>query len=68
VTENQRINTVVETICQQGCCYVNEILRDADYRANCQPLLKLDAVEREDVINELKSVMSVYNESGNCDI
>lgn len=68
MTKNQHINTVVETICQRGCRYVNEILRDSDYRANCEPLLKLDAAEQDTVINELKSVMSVYNETGNCDI
>jgi len=65
---NRRLNAVVEDICQRGCRYVNGILVDAEKRRACEALRKLNSSERATVMSELKAVMSVYNETGSCDI
>ena len=64
----KRVSTVVESICERGCQYVNTILQDARKRADCRPLLNLSSAEQATVIDELKSVMSVYEQTGSCDI
>ena len=68
VLKNKRVSTVVEIICERGCRYVNAILQDARKRASCRPLVTLSSAEQASVIKELKSVMSVYDKTGSCDI
>ena len=63
-----RIEDTVEVICQRGCRYVNSLLADPQKLAACDDLDRLDERERGQVIEELRSVMAVYQTTGSCDI
>ena len=64
--KDQRLDNVVETICMRGCRYVNAILDDMDIRSACFELTALDVGDRDQVLNELRCVMSVYQRAGSC--
>ncbi len=66
--KSSRIDRVTHLICQRGCQYVNLILNDKKAQQDCSELLNLSGNEKEVVIQELKSVMSVYDQSGNCSL
>ena len=65
---NSQVDKVIHSICQRGCKYVNTILQESCEAEGCQELQKLNRLEKSLVIEELKSVMSVYNQSGNCKV
>ncbi|MDJ0881258.1 MAG: hypothetical protein QNJ56_06370 [Gammaproteobacteria bacterium] len=64
--KNKQMNRVVDSICHRGCRYVNTLLMDVDARRSCQELQDLNADQQIGVLRELKSVMAVYNKTGNC--
>ncbi len=66
--KNSRIDRVTHSICERGCRYVNAILHDKKAQQNCGELLKLNRDEQKTVIKELKSVMSVYDQTGSCSV
>ena len=63
-----RIEDTVEIICQRGCRYVNKLLADPAQQQACSDLDCLDDRERGQVLEELRSVMAVYQITGSCDI
>lgn len=64
----RRIDDTVEVLCQRGCRYVNRLLDSAEQQAACRDLDRLSERERGQVIEELRSVMAVYQTTGSCDI
>jgi hypothetical protein len=66
--ENSQVDKVIHSICQRGCKYVNTVLQESCETQGCQELQKLNRVEQSLVIEELKSVMSVYNQTGSCKV
>lgn len=63
----QEIDQAVDSICKQGCQYVNSVLQDDEARVECAELAKLGDEELAVVLAELKSVMSVYAQTGSCE-
>jgi hypothetical protein len=62
------IEQAVDTICNQGCQYVNALLENDSVRNECSALAILCAEEQSIVLQELASVMSVYAQTGSCEI
>lgn len=66
--KKSRIDSVLNSICGRGCGYVNKVLNDKQVQQGCSELLELDLSDRNAVIDELKSVMSVYDQTGSCGV
>ncbi len=64
----QEIDQAIDSICNQGCQYVNAVLKDVSVRQDCNELAPLCEEDQAVVLTELKSVMSVYDQTGNCEI
>lgn len=64
---NPRVDHVVDLICKRGCRYVNQVIDEGDEACNCRELHQLKPSEQHKVIEELKVVMSVYNQTGSCE-
>jgi hypothetical protein len=62
------IDKAIDSICNQGCQYVNSVLEDDVARVECADLAKLRDEELAIVLAELRSVMSVYAQTGNCEV
>jgi hypothetical protein len=65
---NSRVENAVESICNRGCRYVNSILSSSEIQQDCLELKALDSSEQQVVIEQLSSVMAVYDQTGSCDI
>ena len=63
---SSRVDKVINSICKQGCRYVNTVISESCEKSGCHELEMLSRSERSLVIKELKSVMSVYNKTGSC--
>ena len=59
---------VLEELCAQGCQRVNLLLADNALQQQQTYLQQLCDTDREWVLHELKSVMSVYALAGSCSI
>ena len=64
----KQVDQAVESICDRGCRYVNTILNDDAARTDCEALSGLGEDEMFAVLKELKTVMSVYDQTGSCEI
>jgi hypothetical protein len=64
----QEIDQAVDSICNQGCQYVNSVLEDYVTRVGCHELAELADDEQAIVLAELRSVMSVYAQTGSCEV
>lgn len=64
--KNSRIDSALDSICGRGCSYVNKVLKDKQAQQGCSELIKLSRSDQNLVINELKSVMSIYDHTGSC--
>jgi len=58
----------VEAICTRGCQYVYALLSDEKFRVECIELKTLAPDQQTVIIRELEEVMSVYQQSGGCQI
>ena len=65
---NEHVEQAVLSICNRGCQYVNSVLADDDIRTNCKELVALPSSDQDAVLEELKSVMSVYDQTGSCEV
>lgn len=65
-TSQQRIDFVVEALCQRGCRRVNQLLAVFDSGKEVPEFRSLASRERSAVVEELRQVMSVYDKP--CDI
>lgn len=53
-------DTLIETICAQGCISVNKTINQLEKDQCPAGLSQLNSSERQSVLSELKSVMDVY--------
>ena len=51
---------LIEEVCGQGCIQVNQTISQLEKGQCPEQLEKLNSLERETVLKELKSVMDVY--------
>ena len=58
----------VEAICKRGCQYVYALLNDDNSRVECIELNALAPHQQVVIIQELQEVMSVYQQSGGCEV
>ncbi len=58
------LQTIVETICEQGCREVNMIIDDIENGGSHPMMEKLSAQEQHQVLRELQSIMAVYTSCG----
>lgn len=54
---------IVEAFCETGCQNVNEVIEKLEGDAHLEETVELSEQEKILVLNELKSVMSVYDNS-----
>lgn len=57
----QHLQAVVETICNTGCQRVNEIIDILDHCGETSEINHLSENERDQVLAELRHIMSVYD-------
>ncbi len=65
--KSSQVDSAVDVICNRGCRYVNAVINDSSAQQSCQELLSLNNTEKVVVIEELRSVMSVYDQTGSCE-
>ena len=58
----EHVQTVVELLCETGCQRVNDIIEILEKGADVKNTAALSEKERKQVLEELKNVMSVYDE------
>ena len=58
----QKVNKVIEDICNEGCITVNSVIEALESGTTTDHDHTLTAAERIQVIKELKEIMSVYDE------
>ena len=61
-TDN-KLQRCIETLCQDGCRQVTRYIRLLKTGAALPGYEQLTAIERRDVLQELESIMSVYDRS-----
>ena len=55
------LQTTIESICEQGCAKVNEIITALESGDSIEETADLGDGEREQVLLELKEIMAVYD-------
>lgn len=66
--KTSRIDDTIDNICQRGCRYVNGLLADPDSQNDCEDLRELEGDERMQVLEELRTIMAVYQTTGSCEL
>ena len=56
------LQSLVETLCESGCENVNGIIENLSRNQTSKETRDLDEQEKEMVLNELKNIMSVYDQ------
>lgn len=67
---SNKITEKIESVCEQGCSEVNELLKKAENGNNIGELSGFSETEIEQIIDELNEIMSVYDtgdRAENCD-
>lgn len=59
---SQKAIDTIESLCQQGCTQVNQLIDDAKHGKNIDVLADFSDIEQHMIINELGEIMSVYDE------
>ena len=55
------VQDLVESICEQGCQQVNQVIDDIEKGAEPETPLPLANHEKKQLVTELKAIMSVYD-------
>jgi hypothetical protein len=61
----QHLQTIVEALCETGCQNVNGTIELIENNGDVEEISGLTDQERSLVLNELKNIMSVYDEQDN---
>lgn len=61
--DKHKVNQYVEALCANGCEVVRATISSMEIGAASEQLQNLDQDEYNTVLNELKSIMSVYDTS-----
>jgi len=64
--DQSRIAHCIEVLCQKGCKEVSLVILALERGDLMTEVQELDEGERQAVLQELKSIMSVYQEGGTC--
>ena len=64
--DQSRIAHCIEVLCQKGCKEVSLIILALERGEPMAEAQELNEDERQAVVKELKSIMSVYQEGGTC--
>lgn len=59
---------VLEELCALGCRRVNQLLADETLHSQHPELQRLNSTDKQWVLVELQSVMSVYELAGSCSV
>ena len=65
--QDKQLEQVIDAICNRGCRYVNRILADDTKRRECRELSRLGPSRQQKVLEELATVMAVYDQTGSCE-
>ena len=57
------VRSRIESICELGCDRVNEIIDTLEAGDSVEEVYGLDKTEQQDVLNELKAIMAVYDDN-----
>ncbi|GAO37353.1 hypothetical protein SCT_2774 [Sulfuricella sp. T08] len=64
--DQSRIAHCIEVLCQKGCKEVSLVILTLERGDLMTEVQELNEDERQAVLNELKSIMAVYQEDGTC--
>lgn len=64
--DQSKIAHCIEILCQKGCKEVSLVILALERGDPMTEVQELNADERQMVLHELKSIMSVYQEGGTC--
>lgn len=64
--DQSKISHCIEILCQKGCKEVSLVILALERGDLMIEVQELNAGERQAVLQELKSIMSVYQEGGTC--
>jgi len=64
--DQSRITHCIEVLCQKGCKEVSQVILALERGEPMAEVQELNESERQAVLTELKSIMSVYQEGGTC--
>jgi len=62
MVDNLKVERAVESLCQNGCAAVSATITAMELDIDSVPLNDLAEAERKMVLEELKSIMSVYDQ------
>lgn len=57
---SNKVAKKIESVCEQGCSEVNELLKKAENSNNIEELPEFSRTEIQQIIDELSEIMSVY--------
>ena len=58
---SNKVAKKIESVCEQGCSEVNELLIKAGKSNNIEELAEFSKTEIQQIIDELSEIMSVYD-------
>jgi hypothetical protein len=68
ITDDKQINSCLEQICEQGCRSVNQVIQQLEQGDVIEEIAYLSRVQQQRLLQELKSIMAVYAETGSCEV
>lgn len=58
---SNKVTKKIESVCEQGCSEVNELLKKAENSNNIEELSEFSNTETQQIIDALGEIMSVYD-------
>lgn len=55
------VESAIEELCSQGCDEVNATIRKLEQKQHVAEVMQLNPKDKQEVLTELKSIMSVYD-------
>jgi len=62
MSDSKTSHQCIELICQQGCTVVREVIVKLEQKKDVAELNHLNDEQKQSVLNELKTIMSVYDQ------
>lgn len=60
-SHSKKVSHKIETLCEQGCSEVNQVIAEAKKGNEIEELADFNNHEIETIIDELDQIMSIYN-------
>ncbi len=64
----KQIELSLEQICEQGCRSVNKVIQQLENGEVIESTRHLNESQQKILLQELKSIMAVYGETGSCEL